>query len=395
MTREGVNTKIAYKKLSLSVEMINKVFLCVFLFNVVFIPNDSFHLKIISLLFLLIFNIPTLLHIKSFDEKVVVGLGLVLTSFAILWSIILTGEIITNIRMGYPGYILLLYPAIKKYSINFKRYLFFILKLLAYVVVVCALLDFTRILDMYSNPLLMWFSESENAMVGKGSELPIYYMIFIKTSPMFFFCLLDCLRRKQYLNSLVITAAIVLSGTRANLLMMVICLGVYFCFLHKSRKVRRFCLCAAVVAAVVLILDGRVVNFVIDMFTRKASSDDVRDGHLKGIFEVWKNSPLKFIIGSGFSTEFYSYGVEKMTANIELSYWNLLRQLGFFPFCFFVAMYLYPLFRLIKKREYTQSFAYLVYLAIAYTNPFLYSSTGVTVLLYVYLICFQKKQIKN
>lgn len=57
-------------------------------------------------------------------------------------------------------------------------------------------------------------------------------------------------------------------------------------------------------------------------------------------------------------------------------------------FIILMAMYLYPLARLLKyKKKYlSEIFAYAGFLIIAYTNPFLYSTTGMIILLYMYYL---------
>lgn len=388
-----INKKENKKHFTLSMKSINKAILIVFIFNVVFIPNDTFNLKIISLLLLLLCNFNLFLSPKTLDEKVICCFGLGLTSFTILWSLILTVNI-NNIALGYGGYILLLYCIIKKYEIDLKRILLTILKLLAYFLVIMALLDLTHILDMYNNKMLMWFQNSSNALIGKGPHLPIYYMLFFKTSPLLFFSLYDCFQNKKWFSGIIVISAILLSGTRANIFLLAFAITFYFCLLYPRRKVRLLCCFVFAVLALLIIADGRIIKFVLDMFVRKASSDAVREGHIYGLLEYWKANPINFLIGSGYSSQFYSYGINAMASSIELSYWNLLRQVGLILFIFFGIMYLFPALKLFKNREQRPIiFAYLFYLIIAYTNPLLYTSTGVTALLFMYYMCFLNKNL--
>lgn len=374
---------------------LNNCLFIVFVVNTVFLPADNFNLKIISLLLLLLFNAPSFFNCKSGDEKVVLIFGFALTTINILWSIVLTGNL-QNIRLGYPGYILLLYIIVKKQKINFQKIFIETLKYLAYFIVLMALLDLTHIVDMFSNPILLWFSSGSNAMVGKGSHLPIYYMLFFKTTPLLFIALLHYFKRNEYLNGLVVLCAIILSGTRANIIMLLFLIILFFCFLHSNKQVRYISFGIILIVGLFIVLDGRVIEFFIDMFVRKASSDSTRTGHIEGILEGWKNDSLSFFIGSGFSSEFYSYGTNEFTANIELSYWNLLRQVGLFLFIPTMVMFFYPFIKLYKRKEmWVMLIAYGAYLIIAYTNPFLYSSTGMVLLVYMYCLIFHKGVSKN
>ena len=385
--RKPISTKI-----ELSMGLTNNILINIFIFNVIVFPNDTFNIKILSLLALLVINFPSILNARQKHERVIVFFGLILTSLAILWSIVLTKQF-SNVRFGYPGYILLLYFTIKKYKINFTDAFIFYLKLFALFISIMALADILRVVDMYDNDVLMWFADTSNAMIGKGEELPIKIMIFMKTSPLFFVGLFFCLQKKQWFSCLLFSFVIVLSGTRANILMLLLSLLVYFCILFPYKKVIPLIHGVLLLFAVLILFDGRVINFFTDMFQRKASSDAVRDGHLQSIFDLWKAKPSALIFGSGYSARFFSYGVMEATSNIELSYWNLLRQVGLILFIPMMAMYLYPIYISFKSRK--NAFAvcgYLFYLVIAYTNPFLYSSTGVILLLYMYVLSFNNEK---
>ena len=370
-----------------SLRTVNVALFYIFIFNAVFIPNDNFNLKILSLGALLVLNVTNVFTPKSADERVAFVIGFLVTGFTIVKSFLLTTDLIGNVRIGYPGFILLLLPVIKRYKIDFYKAFMAVLKALALLTVVLACLDLLHIVDMYANPILNWYSESGNAMIGKGAHLPLYYMIFFKTSPLLFVCLVDAMKNKKIIWELIVIGALLLNGTRANLAMLFVTIVFYACFLQRDKYLRWIVILLAGVALMILLLDGRVFDFVIDIFQRKSSGDVTRAGHLKGIFEVWEANPLKFFVGSGYNSKFYSYGINDYTSNVELSYWNLLRQIGLFSFVAFMFAYLYPIVRLVKKKEsYIYILAYVVYLAIAYTNPFLYSSTGVTMLLFMYYL---------
>ncbi|HIV63658.1 MAG TPA: oligosaccharide repeat unit polymerase, partial [Firmicutes bacterium] len=364
-----------------------------YLFNVVFLPNDNFNLKIISLILLYVINITCFLSLNGADEKLIFYCGFVLTCITIFCSIVNTGVVLNNIKMGYPGYILLLYLIIKKRKLSFKKYFCFILSLMAVFVCLMGLLDIIQIIDLNDNPILLWLVETENAMVGKGSHLPIYYMIFLKTSPLLFILLFYSLRDKHYWLSILAIIALVLSGTRANIFILLIALSIYFIFVQK--RLYKKILAVFILLLVFLFMALNNFDLIIDIFVRKSSSDDVRSGHLQGILEVWNQDPLSLIVGSGYSAEFYSYGRNALVSNIELSYWNLLRQVGLICFIPMLYMYIYPLYRLILRHKYTETLPYLCYLIIAYTNPFLYSSTGITLLVFEYIEAFNANRIKQ
>ena len=164
-----------------SLRTVNVALFYIFIFNAVFIPNDNFNLKILSLGALLVLNVTNVFTPKSADERVAFVIGFLVTGFTIVKSFLLTTDLIGNVRIGYPGFILLLLPVIKRYKIDFYKAFMAVLRALALLTVVLACLDLLHIVDMYANPILNWYSESGNAMIGKGAHLPLYYIIFFKS----------------------------------------------------------------------------------------------------------------------------------------------------------------------------------------------------------------------
>ncbi len=387
---------------------INTILLFLFALNAIFLPADTFQLKKIALILLLILNCDCFLKIRKKDERLAFLFGFFLTGLSIGWSFLLTENLFDNIRIGYVGCILLLYPIIRRDRINFIKMVAHILIAMAYFVVIMGLLDFLDLIPMYSNPYLMFLYNTGNALVGKGAHLPLGQMIFMKTSPMLFLSLAYAFLQPysfmeplsfmkiKYVNVVVISLALILSGTRANLLMCVV--FALFCYVYclRSRTKQRVFLYGVCVLALFFLGDGALFQMVWDVFVRKASSDEVRNGILVSIFRVWEENPIKFFLGSGFSQTFYNLGRDEEAYNVELSFWNLLRQLGLPLFIAMMVNYLYPAMRLLKQQKNTLIvLGYVCYLIIAYTNPLLYSSTGMTVLLWMYCLCFGDVDFEN
>lgn len=387
-------------------DKINFILLFLFALNAIFLPADTFQVKKIALFLLLAINYDCFLKIlkhRNRDELLIVFFGFLLTSFSIGWSFLLTGNLFDNIRIGYVGYILLLYPIIKRSHVNFIKLVGHIMIAMAYFVVIMGLLDLIGLIPMHDNPYLMWIYDTENALVGKGSHLATGYVIFMKTSPMLFLSLAYAFleprsfmhpvsfSKIKYVNAIVISIALFLSGTRANLLICVV--FALFCYVYCKRSPlkQKIFMLAACVLMLYFLGDGSLFESIWDMFVRKASSDEVRNGIMESIFQVWEDNPIKLFLGSGFSQTFYNAGRGEYSYNVELSFWNLLRQLGIPLFVLTMVCYLYPAMRLLKEQRNTLIvMGYVCYLIVAYTNPLLHSSTGMTVLLFMYCLCFEK-----
>ena len=247
-------------------KMLNTALMILFTLNTVFLPVDNFELKILSLLALLVVNANVILLPKTQDERIVFVFGFLLTTMNILFSVLWTKELVSNIRIGYCGYILLLYSIIKKYKIDFARIITVVLFLLADFMLLMAFLDLSGILAFENNPILMWLYQTGNAMVGKGAHLPIYYAIFMKTSPMLLLVIPYCIKSKKWIHTVICTAALVISGTRADIFMamLVLLLCILLCLRGRLfRNIRnrfrcdtkiplRYILCAWVGGTVVI-----------------------------------------------------------------------------------------------------------------------------------------------
>ena len=383
------------KPMSISIDKINSFLLFIFLFNTVFIPNDTFMLKDISLILLLIINCNKLIDVREKDTTIVFLFGFVLTTVTIIQSIFLTGDIIGNVLANYMGYILMLYPIIKKSKCDMEKILMSLFKWLVLFIIFMTLLDFFNILPLDKNGILMWLYSSNNAMIGKGSHLPIGYAMFLKATPMLIVAIPYFISKGRYAMSVLTCIALVLSGTRANMFMAVAIFAV--CIAYENRKKAGILFCILVMLAFILwrSMNDTFINFIVDMFERKSGSDETRNRTLECIFQIWKENPLDLIIGQGYTSEFYDAGSGTVTSNVELSYWNLLREVGLLGFIPMMIMFLYPVVKLVlRKKHISICMGYLGYLVIAYTNPLLHSSTGLTVLLYMYFICFRQEHTK-
>lgn len=380
---------------------LNTILLFVFAFNAIFLPADTFELKKIALILLLLLNGDCFLRMRDKGERLIFFFGFVVTSVSIFTSFLWTKDLFDNIRVGYVGYILLLYPIIRQYRIDFLKMAWHILTAMAYFIVLMGALDLFGVISMYDNQYLMWIYETDNAFVGKGEHLAIGYVIFMKASPMLFLSLAYCFlrpkellepisfQRLKYVNALVIAIALVLTGTRANLLLCAV--FAMFCFVYqkRSRLKQMLLLAALALVALYLLSDGRLIQMVWEMFARKAGGDEVRDKTMSSILWVWQDNPKRFLLGSGFSSTFWNTGRGEFVSSVELSYWNLIRQVGIVQFVVMMIGYLYPAMRMLKERRNTLVvLGYFCYLIVAYTNPLLHSSTGMTVLLMMYCLCF-------
>ena len=367
---------------------INTFLISVFLVNVVFLPNDTFYFKKISFVLLLILNIPCFTRFNKKDDLLFLFLGALFPMVTILKSILIMGDPVGNLLEGFTGFMFLIYFVIKRYEIDFESILMNVLMVMAWFMVLMALLDFAHIMPTKSNSFLMWFHYSDNAMIGRGSNHAFGIIYFMKSSPLLLLTLPYQIKRNKLLPVAISFFALLLSGTRANVLLAVMVL--FSCYIYKDKNPTRrmFLLIAEAIAVVVIIVGTGIVQKVINAFIMKQGDDNVRTLTLKSILDVWKDEPIKFFLGSGYTSEFYSEGRKAIVSTVELSYWNLMRRIGIFSFLILMYLFLKPLKMI--KRETCVCMGYLAYLAVAYVDPVLYSSTGITAVLYMYYLYYLK-----
>ncbi len=379
-------------------ERINAVLLIVFLFNAIFFPADPFELKILSFCLLLLLNLKTIFSIKNRFDAIIIFLGFVIPSFAIFVSCIQTGEIIANIRQGYVGYILLLLPVIKHYNFNYEKIFMLIMMGLAVLTIYMGTMHVLSIVYIRDNPFFTLFTETDCAMIGVGPAL-FKVVVFMKTSPIFVICVAYSLYQRKFGQAIIYLIALVFSGTRANLLVGLTVFIIGTILIQDKQNLKRI-MFAFLVILVLLIIDGRIVKEIMSLFSEKSSGDDVRSGTLSSILTGWAYNPLSIICGTGFSSSFFNQGLGESSIIVELSYWNLLRQVGILNFIFIISAFLYPAVKLfddgVKERNILNKLVLILglfgYMIIAYTNPLLYSSTGYVMLLFIYSVLMEKNR---
>lgn len=373
---------------------VNIVLITVFLINVIFLPNDTFQLKKLSFLLLMVYNASLFFNVKTKDERFFFFFGFTYVVITILQSwLVMGGDLMGNIREGFSGFMFLIYFVIKKYKINYEKIFITILMIMAYFMVFMALLDFTHILPTKSNKLLMWFHYSDNAMIGRGSNHAFGIIYFMKTSPLLLIALPYQIKNNKTLNAFVVLGALFLSATRANILLAVVVFFSSYIYKDQNKNRRMFLIFLEVLAVLYVLLGTGVVQKMLDVFTMKADGDRVRFLTMKSIIDVWKADPLKFVTGSGYSSTFFSEGRGQVLNTVELSYWSQLRRVGIIAFLILMYMYIKP-FKMLKK-ETIICFGYLAFLIMAYVDPVLCSSTGISAVLYMYYLMNLKDRDKK
>lgn len=212
------------------------------------------------------------------------------------------------------------------------------------------------------------------------------FTLALSTAPFLFvgFCvvgmrLISVNRRMfDWFGLLLIFAAIVVSGQRA--LIGVTLLYTAYLWLTVTRPRYRWLVLMVLVFAVifmwsVLLADSQV-------FSKDEVSNQVKIGHFQSYLAAL--SPSSLLFGNGLASYYYSSGSQVMKAFTELTPIDLCRYFGVPLTLVLYAFLLLPfpnLYRL-KRSNYGYSVAIVLYLALSMTNPVMFNSYGLLVVLW-------------
>lgn len=362
--------------------------------------NQIFHLKYVLFVFVFVIWAPSLLNKQLALPK---SLGLILIFVCVFMpfysiSVGLINHYLQNTSFGEIVYfnsffffLLILITANEKIELtkifNYSTLLIILITIVSYSILIYNPNTFGLLYD--------YFVVNKRVAIYGLRNYGDYtlLMMFYKTSPLLVFPL------SYYLNQLLISQdkkhvlikslffiaiaiTLFLSGTRANLLsLLLIVLFYIFYFAYKQSKPLFFILGFALL----LIATYGLSTLGGILLSASETSNMIKFGHVISYIEHFSNHIGVLIFGQGLGSTFYSSGVNSIVSITELTYFELIRIWGLPITLIFCAILIIPLYKEIKERKMSHRFiAYLAYLFIAGTNPLLLSSTGMLVFVYVF-----------
>lgn len=383
--------------LTIKKKTINELLISVFVLISVIFPGDIYSLKKILFFSICIVNMNLIISsLASKKNGILAFFGFVFPTILFLYSSLMIGNILVAFSRSFAAYMFLLIFVVKHYKIDFEKILIKSITLIAFATVVLALLDVAGLINVntgfFRNEIMYGYGLG---LMGKSPLYPFYYKIFFKTSPLLVILLFKKFNDSRYIITLLTLAALIISGTRANVLFPIFFLTAFFVFSTGNKsKLIKYAFVAVTITSVVLFSGFIIEAFNEALVVRGGVSDIVRQGHIEGIKELIRNDPWIILRGSGMGSEFYSYGTFSYVSSIEWSYIDLWRQMGFLFFFLFLVFISLPLFYRYEVGNY-KKFAYITYLCIAATNPLLFSSTSYLVFIYMYYDLKKYKTIKG
>lgn len=190
-------------------------------------------------------------------------------------------------------------------------------------------------------------------------------------------------KKKNFFGIIFFSLALVLSGTRANILTSFLMLLFFVVF--KLLKIKKRII-AVMIAVAVIICTALIAN---RFFNDKGSmSSFIKAKATQSYYKVYNSDIVRtFFFGWGCGSSFYHSGRNKIVDVTELSHLESVRRYGLFPFLFImIFVWLKPLINKLKLEKGISKYFYVVvvlsYIFVACTNPYLLDSIGFCVLLF-------------
>lgn len=220
-------------------------------------------------------------------------------------------------------------------------------------------------------------------------------MINVVTLPICLYHYLSDKKKSNLILSIILTLGLFCAGNRACLLSLVLIYALIIAQTmwqyKKMRIILRFLFLICGIFFIVLLS-----NVILE----KEESNVVKAGHIQSYITLLKENPCTFIIGSGAGSLFYSKGFHKMTALTEITYIEIFRTYGILGALYIMMFFLFPAYKLIRNKRYyheyyPQAVGLIMYILSSSMNPYLFTSTGMIVIISLYQYINNEKQILN
>jgi hypothetical protein len=93
---------------------------------------------------------------------------------------------------------------------------------------------------------------------------------------------------------------------------------------------------------------GQAIGSMASKLTRLDPSTSVKLGHIESILTIMLKEPATVLLGMGVGSSFYSVGVGGVVTNVEVSYFNLMRQFGL-PYAMAFLAYVLAVFFSVRR----------------------------------------------
>lgn len=369
------------KKIEKINRIVNSILIIVFILICLITPKDFLGLKKLTFFILIFYNSSFLIK-KKYNkfESMLLFYGTLFPIITICLSIMVSGDIIKSIIMGYVPFLTLLFFIIRRTNINYEKYIVNSILLIVVFLNVIVLLDSLKLINL--NYLIYFLKGIGSGSFGKNEVFSFTYKLYFASSPLFVIAFFYYFYKKKYLFFFLTSVALVVSGTRANVIFPALFLLLYLLFSYSLKFTIKFV--TIILVSVLILLNFQTIYKSI--VEKNEVSDGRRVAHIEGYKNILENDLSSLILGQGYGSGFKSdaYNVGGEVHQTEFSHFEILRQNGIIIFFIFSIFIIYPISYLRFRKEDYYLYAYSTYQVICTTNPLLFNSTGYLMIIYAY-----------
>lgn len=216
--------------------------------------------------------------------------------------------------------------------------------------------------------------------------LGVYYGTAPCMIPALGYCLIYGIKNQKnkfLLVEILLTAALIMSGTRANIMTAILLDAFYFGFWLIRKKQYTLAI------FLIIIVAGLGVILAFLFLTTVDASLNVKTLHKISYEREFVSDYGRFLFyGWGAGSTFYSEGFKAYTGLTELSHLETVRRYGLIhTIMIFIFIWLKPILAIISNEKSLLKYFYIIlllsYIFVACTNPFLLGSIGFCALLFM------------
>lgn len=248
------------------------------------------------------------------------------------------------------------------------------------------------------NALVLYFGylyeKSNLTFVNIGSRMIVgheYFFVWYRTSPIMIpalgFCCIQDLKKIQLkwhrVRICLYMFALMISGTRANMLSAILLFFFYMVFKFLMKK--KFHIAFLILLISIIVGLYMASSFLLD---RGSISTNIKNLDQLAYFKTFNSDIIRAAFwGWGYGSTFFSLGRNTFVDITELSLLETIRRYGFLGMITIMTfIWLKPLIKKMVKENFIIKYYYilvvLAYISVACTNPYLIDSLGFCVLLF-------------
>jgi len=184
----------------------------------------------------------------------------------------------------------------------------------------------------------------------------------------------------------------IVSGSRNSIIMSIFIPLVVFYWYSSNKK-----LLLVIILVIVISTSSVLLDTIKGMIDINEYSNKIKLGHVTDIINILSNADT-LLFGQGLGSYYFSNTRQHNVYVVETTYLDTFRQYGLIMGSCYLIMFLFPLIKLgynLNRKKHYIFLAYIGYLIMSITNPFILSSSGMLVLSIVLNAVFNKNSLKK